>query len=55
MANGVYMGLSFIIRSLIVVIFGGISDLVGLPNTYLLSAILLLAGLPVIRLFPERA
>ena len=55
LANGVYMGLSFIIRSLILVIFGGISDVVGLPNTYLLSAGLLLVGLPVVKLFPEKA
>jgi FSR family fosmidomycin resistance protein-like MFS transporter len=55
MANGVYMALSFIIRSLILVVFGGISDLIGLPNTYLLSAILLVVGLPVVRLFPERS
>ena len=54
MANGVYMALSFIIRSMVLVVFGAISDWVGLPNTYMLSAIFLLVGLPVVRLFPEK-
>jgi FSR family fosmidomycin resistance protein-like MFS transporter len=54
MANGVYMALSFILRSLILVIFGAIGDTVGLSNTYLLSAFLLLLGIPVVRMFPIR-
>jgi FSR family fosmidomycin resistance protein-like MFS transporter len=52
MANGLYMALSFVIRSIIMVLFGVISDAVGLPSTYLLSAALLLLGLPILRLFP---
>jgi len=52
MANGLYMALSFVIRSFILVLFGGISDMVGLPNTFLLSAVLLMLGLPILRLFP---
>jgi FSR family fosmidomycin resistance protein-like MFS transporter len=54
MANGVYMALSFLLRSLILVVFGGISDLLGLQSAYLLSAGLLILGLPIIRLFPEK-
>jgi len=54
MANGLYMALSFIIRSIIMVVFGAVSDAVGLPSTYLLSAALLLLGLPILRLFPVR-
>ncbi len=54
MANGVYMALSFIIRSMILVVFGAISDWIGLPNAYLLSALLLIVGLPVVRFFPEK-
>jgi FSR family fosmidomycin resistance protein-like MFS transporter len=54
MANGLYMALSFIIRSVILVIFGAISDLAGLSNAYLLSAILLLLGLPLVRMFPGK-
>jgi FSR family fosmidomycin resistance protein-like MFS transporter len=54
LANGVYMALSFIIQSIILVVFGAISDLIGMPKTYLLSAVLLLIGLPAIRWFPVR-
>ncbi len=54
MANGVYMALSFIIRSMILVVFGAISDWIGLPNAYLLSALLLIVGLPVVRFFPDK-
>jgi len=54
MANGVYMALTFIIQSIVLVLFGAISDTIGMPNTYLLSAVLLLIGLPVVRWFPVR-
>jgi FSR family fosmidomycin resistance protein-like MFS transporter len=53
MANGLYMALSFVIRSLILVVFGAISDAAGLPNTFLVSALLLLLGLPILRMFPS--
>jgi FSR family fosmidomycin resistance protein-like MFS transporter len=52
MANGLYMAVSFVIRSISLVVFGGISDAVGMTNAFLLSAILLLLGLPILRLFP---
>ncbi|MDF1500145.1 MAG: MFS transporter [Anaerolineales bacterium] len=52
LANGVYMALSFVIRSIILVVFGGISDLIGLKNSYFLSAILLLGGLFFLPAFP---
>ncbi|MCX6069554.1 MAG: MFS transporter [Chloroflexi bacterium] len=52
MANGLYMAVSFVIRSIILVVFGGISDAVGMTNAFLLSAVLLLLGLPILRLFP---
>jgi FSR family fosmidomycin resistance protein-like MFS transporter len=52
LANGVYMALSFVIRSIILVVFGGVSDLIGLEMGYLLSAILLLSGIFFIRAFP---
>jgi FSR family fosmidomycin resistance protein-like MFS transporter len=55
MANGVYMALSFIIRSLVLVIFGAISDWVGFSNAYILSALLLIMGLPVISKLPAKA
>ncbi len=52
MSNGVYMALTFVIQSIIMVVFGAISDAIGLPKTYLLSAILLLVGLPAVHWFP---
>lgn len=52
MANGLYMAVSFIIRSIILVVFGGISDAVGMTNAFLLSAALLLFGIPILRMFP---
>ncbi len=52
LANGLYMAISFVIRSIILVVFGAISDRVGMSATFLLSAFLLLLGLPVLRLFP---
>jgi len=54
LANGVYMALSFVIQSIIMVVFGAISDLIGMPKTYLLSAVLLVLGLPAVRRFPVR-
>jgi FSR family fosmidomycin resistance protein-like MFS transporter len=54
LANGAYMALSFIIRSLILVVFGGISDWIGLRSSYLLSSALLLSGLVILPLFPVK-
>jgi FSR family fosmidomycin resistance protein-like MFS transporter len=54
LANGIYMALSFIIRSIILVLFGAISDALGLSNAYLFSAILLVVGIPIVRFFPAR-
>ncbi len=54
LANGVYMALSFVIRSLILVVFGGISDWIGLRSSYLLSSVLLLSGLIILPLFPTK-
>lgn len=52
LANGLYMALSFVIRSLVLVAFGAISDRIGLQGGYTLSAILLLMGLVFLPLFP---
>jgi FSR family fosmidomycin resistance protein-like MFS transporter len=54
-ANGLYMAVWQLIRSVVLVIFGGISDVVGLPNAFFLSAVLLLLGLPVVWMFPVRS
>lgn len=52
LANGIYMALSFVIRSLILVLFGAISDGIGLQSSFLLSAALLLGGLLLLPAFP---
>jgi FSR family fosmidomycin resistance protein-like MFS transporter len=54
LANGVYMALSFVIRSLILVIFGAVSDWIGLTNSYLISSALLLSGLLFLPAFPMK-
>lgn len=52
LANGVYMAFSFVIRSLVLILYGVITDLIGLRNGYLLSAVLLLFGLFFLPAFP---
>jgi FSR family fosmidomycin resistance protein-like MFS transporter len=52
-ANGIYMMVSFMARSAVVVIVGFIGDRIGLYTTYLLSAALGLLGIPFILLLPR--
>lgn len=51
-ANGLYMMVSFISRSAIVVIVGMIADRIGLPATYCLSAGIGLISIPFIMMLP---
>jgi len=46
--NGIYMTINFIVSSLTVVFVGILSDLIGLENTYILSAILAVGAIPFI-------
>ncbi len=52
-ANGIYMMISFMARSAIVVGVGWLGDLMGLRNTYLVAAALGLLGLPFVWLLPR--
>ena len=52
-ANGFFMMLSFMARSAIVVIVGLIADIIGLHDTYLISAALGLLGIPFILMLPK--
>lgn len=52
-ANGIFMMASFTARSSVVVVVGFCADLIGLQNTYLLSALLGLAGIPFIVMLPK--
>jgi FSR family fosmidomycin resistance protein-like MFS transporter len=52
-ANGVYMCLSFVLRSVVTVLVGALGDFFGLPNAFLASAIVLFLGLPFIFFLPK--
>jgi FSR family fosmidomycin resistance protein-like MFS transporter len=52
-ANGIFMMVSFISRSAIVVIVGMIADHIGLPATYCLSAAIGFIAIPFIMMLPE--
>jgi FSR family fosmidomycin resistance protein-like MFS transporter len=53
-ANGFFMMASFMARSAIVVLVGFTGDLIGLRATYLLSAVMGLAGIPFIFMLPKK-
>jgi MFS family permease len=46
LANGFYMALSFLIRSLTVLLLGWLGDLFGLRLAFMVSAVVPLLGLP---------
>jgi FSR family fosmidomycin resistance protein-like MFS transporter len=52
LANGVYMATSFIIRAVVIVILGGLGDLFGLRQGFIISSVLMLLGIPIIRFLP---
>lgn len=52
-ANGVYMAVSFIFNALAVLLVGRISDLIGLRSTFMISAGILVLGLPSIFFLPR--
>ncbi len=54
LANGVYMALSFGLRSGVVVIYGGIGDLFGLQTAFTASAVIALIGSPLVAFLPRR-
>ncbi len=54
LANGVYMSLSFVLRSGVVVVLGALGDLFGLRLAFTASAVISLLGLPLIFLLPGK-
>lgn len=54
LANGVYMALSFLIRSGAVVVLGAIGDLSGMRLAFTFSAVIPLLGLPLVLLLPGK-
>jgi FSR family fosmidomycin resistance protein-like MFS transporter len=55
LANGVYMALSFVIRSGVIVLVGAIGDLFSLRVAFAASAVITLVGLPLILFLPSTA
>ncbi len=55
LANGFYMAINFVLRSGIAVIIGWFGDRMGLQTTYVISAAIMLVGIPFILLLPEPA
>lgn len=53
-ANGLYMMISFLARSAVVVLVGLISDWIGLRNAYLACAVLGLAAIPSVLFLPRK-
>lgn len=53
LANGIYMFFNFSLMALATLIIGIISDLIDLRFTFTLSAILVLIGIPFIRMLPK--
>lgn len=53
-ANGLFMMISFLARSAVVVVVGFIADQVGLEKTYILSALIGMVGIPFILKIPEK-
>ncbi len=53
-ANGLFMMISFISRSAVVVIVGFIADNIGLQTTYYISAAMGLIGIPFVFRLPDR-
>ncbi len=53
-ANGLFMMISFIARSAVVVVVGFIADRIGLQATYLISSAMGLIGIPFIFRLPKK-
>ena len=54
LANGVYMALSFGIRSIVVVLVGGTADWMGMRWTFLACALLAVLAMPFVAWMPGR-
>jgi FSR family fosmidomycin resistance protein-like MFS transporter len=54
LANGIYMSISFLIRSGVVVIVGAMGDLWGMRTSFLVCALVTLGGLPFLLFLPKR-
>ncbi|MHB8089223.1 MAG: MFS transporter, partial [Anaerolineaceae bacterium] len=53
LANGIYMAITFVIRSGIVIVIGWMGDRLGLHNAFLVCSGIMLIALPVVLLTPS--
>lgn len=53
LANGIFMAIQFVVRSVVVILLGGIGDLFGLRQGFIFSGIIMLLGTPIILLLPQ--
>ena len=54
LANGIYMSLSFVLGSVVVVVLGAMGDLFGLRLAFTASAVITSLGLPLILILPRK-
>jgi FSR family fosmidomycin resistance protein-like MFS transporter len=55
LANGAYMFLNFGIRSVVVIVLGAMSDLMGMQTAYIVSGVMAFIGVPSVLLLPQPA
>jgi FSR family fosmidomycin resistance protein-like MFS transporter len=53
LANGIYMALNFLLTAIVTICLGALGDWVGLRMAFTISAVIFLAGLPLIWLLPQ--
>ena len=53
-ANGLFMMISFLARSAVVVLIGFIADQIGLKSTYILCALIGFMGIPFVLKLPKK-
>lgn len=54
-ANGLYMGISFLVTALIVFFVGWLADLIGLKMAFIVSALLGMIGTPIVFFLPKNS
>jgi FSR family fosmidomycin resistance protein-like MFS transporter len=52
LANGVFMALSSLIRSIVVIVLGALGDWIGLSLAFRVSAVIMLLAIPIVFLLP---
>ena len=53
LANGIFLGFSFVIQATATVILGMLSDHFGMRSAYIFAAVIPLIGLPLVRQLPK--